>query len=95
MTYEETAVLINDIELRGRIKVSALKYADSIMIESNTVTGHNTRVRWAQSTMLNPEQTATQLQPPVCMDSAVQSDGKAITDFALQGAVESTVNKML
>jgi hypothetical protein len=95
MTYEESAALMNDVEFRGRVKVSALKYADSIMIEASTVAGHNTRTRWAQNCMQNPEMTAQQLQPPVCMDAAVQLAGATITDAALQGAVESTVNKML
>jgi hypothetical protein len=38
---------------------------------------------------------AGELQPPVVMDGAVQSDGSAITDTALQGSVEAVVNKMM
>jgi hypothetical protein len=86
---------MTDMEFRGRVKVSALKYADSIMIEASSVPAHNTRVRWAQNTMQNPEMAAQQIQPPVVMDSAVQTAGAAITDAALQGSVEATVNKML
>lgn len=95
MTYEESAALMTDMEFRGRVKVSALKYADSIMIEASSVPAHNTRVRWAQNTMQNPEMAAQQIQPPVVMDSAVQTAGAAISDAALQGSVEATVNKML
>ncbi len=95
MTYEESAALMADMTFRGRIKVSALKYADSIMDESEATIAHNTRLRWAQSCFLNPEQTAMQLQPPTVMDAAVQEAGAEITDTALQGSVESVVNKML
>jgi hypothetical protein len=95
MTYDESAALMIDLEFRGRIKVSALRYADSIMIEATTVPAHNTRVRWAQGAMQQPDQTAMQLQPPVVMDSAIQTAGKSITDAALQGAVEAVVNKLL
>jgi len=95
MTYDESAALMIDLEFRGRIKVSVLKYADSIVGEDTSVPAHNTRLRWAQNTMQQPDQTAMQIQPAVVMDSQVQTDGKAITDVALQGSVEATVNKML
>jgi len=95
LTYEESAALMNDQQFRGRVKVSALKYADSILNEANTVAAHNTRERWAIGAMQNPEYTATQLQPAVVMDVAVQTEGAAISDAALQGAVEGVVNKML
>lgn len=95
MTYEEMAALMLDMEFRGRVKVSALKYADSITIEAPNVPAHNTRLRWAAQTMQQPDQTALQLQSSVVIDPAVQSAGKDITDVALQGSVEATVNKML
>jgi len=95
MTYEESAALMNDFAFRGRIKVAALKYADSIMGEATTVPAHNTRERWAMNTMQNPEMVAAQLQPPVVMDAAVQDAGSAILDPALQGSVEAVVNKMM
>jgi hypothetical protein len=95
MTYEESAALMQDFNFRGRIKVSALKYADSITNELPTVPAHNTRLRWAVNTMQQPDQTATQLQPPVVMDAAVQADGATITDTALQGSVEAVVNKLM
>lgn len=95
LTYAESASLMTDLDFRGRVKVSALKYSDSIMIEASSVTAHNTRVRWAQNTMQQPDMVAGQLQPNVVMDAAVQSAGNDVTDAALQGAVESVVNKML
>jgi len=95
LTYDQSAALMTDSAFRGRIKVSALKYADSIMIEANTVPAHNTREKWAVNAMNNPEMVATQLQPPTVMDPAVQESGSAITDVALQGAVEGVVNKLL
>ncbi len=95
MTYEESAALMTDIAFRGRVKVACLKYADSIMGEDSTVPAHNTRERWAIGTMQNPEMVAAQIQPPVVMDAAVQTDGAEITDAALQGSVEAVVNKLL
>ena len=95
MTYEESAALMSDQAFRGRVKVAALKYADSILVESNTVPAHNTRERWALQTFQNPEMVAGQLQPPTVMDAAVQAAGAAIEDAALQGSVETVVNKML
>jgi hypothetical protein len=95
MTYTESAALMNDFAFRGRIKVAALKYADSIMGELSSVPAHNTREKWALATMQNPEIVAAQLQPPVVMDAAVQADGAEIEDTALQGSVEAVVNKMM
>jgi hypothetical protein len=95
LTNEESAALMQDITFRGRVKVSSLRYADSIMNEANTVAAHNTRLRWAQNTFQQPDMVAGQLQSPVVMDAAVQEAGAAITDVALQGSVEAVVNKML
>lgn len=86
---------MNDLTFRGRVKVSALKYADYILNEAATVPGHSSRYRWAQTTFQQPDMQAQQIQPPVVMDSAVQAAGAAITDTALQTAVEGVVNKMI
>ena len=95
MTYEESDALMRDPAFRGRVKVAALKYAGSIMIEATTTPAHNTRERWAMATYQNPEGTAAQLQPATVMDPAVQAAGADITDDALQAAVEGVVNKMM
>jgi len=95
MTYEESAALMTDPQFRGRIKVACLKFADAIVGEPTTTSAHNTRLRWAQQCMQNPDSTAMQTQPPTVMDAQVQTDGAAITDAALQGSVEATVGKML
>lgn len=95
MTYEESAALMQDQAFRGRVKVAVLKYADSIMIEANTVPAHNTRLRWASNAVQQPEVTAASIQPPVVMDAQVQADGAEITDGALQVSVETVVNKLL
>jgi len=95
LTYDQSAALMTDMAFRGRIKVSALKYADSILGELASVPAHNTRLRWAAQCEQQPDQTAAQLQPPVVMDAAVQTDGSAITDAALQSSVEAVVNKLL
>lgn len=95
MTYEESAALMTDSAFRGRVKVAALKYADSIMGEATNTPAHNTRERWALMTMQNPDGTAAQLQPPTVMDAAVQAAGAEIDDEALQASVETVVNKMM
>ena len=95
MTYEQSAALMTDAAFRGRVKVAALKYAGSILIEDEATPAHNTRERWAMNTYQNPEMVAAQLQAPTIMDPAVQAAGAAIEDVALQGAVEGVVNKMM
>jgi hypothetical protein len=95
ITYDESAALMQDLAFRGRVKVSCLKFADYILNEAPTVPAHNARVRWANTTFQVPEQSAIQVQPPTVMDPAVQTAGAAITDAALQTAVENVVNKML
>ena len=95
MTYEESAALMNDAAFRGRVKVAALKYADSILVEATNVPAHRTRERWAITCFQNPDGTASQLQPPTVMDAAVQAAGADIDDGALQASVETVVNKMM
>jgi len=95
MTYQESQALMTDPAFRGRVKVACLKFADSILIEANTVPAHNTRLKWANQVIQSPDAVATQVQPPTVMDAAVQSAGAAITDPALQASVETTVQKML
>jgi hypothetical protein len=95
LTYEQSASLMSDMEFRGRIKVAMLKFANSILDESGAVPAHNSRYKWAQQAMSQPDMYAMNLQPPVCMDAAVQDAGKNIDDAGLQGAVESTVNKLI
>jgi len=95
MTYEESSQLMVDMTFRGRVKVAALKYADSILNEAASVAGHTSRVRWATLTFQTPDNIAQQIQPPVVMDPAIQNAGAAIDDAALQAAVEITANKMM
>jgi hypothetical protein len=92
MTYEESAALMQDIPLRNRIKVSALKYAGTLLIQPVGTEAVNTKRRWAQNTQQQPDMVAAQLQPSVVMDPAVQADGAAISDAALQTTVEIQVN---
>jgi hypothetical protein len=95
MTYEDSAALMTDAVFRGRVKVGCLKFATYILDEAASVPAHQTRIKWAQQTMTNPEFSTTQVVPPVVMDNQVQTDGAAITDEALQTAVETTVNKLI
>lgn len=95
MTYDESAALMRDADFIGRVKVSCLKFATYIFDEPATTPAHNSRIRWAQNTMVQPESVAVNVTPPTVMDTAVQDAGAAITDAALQSAVENTVNKLL
>src|SRR5262245_26572249 len=95
LTYEESAALMVDNTFRGRVKVACLKYAAYISNEQANVPAHNTRVKWAQQTMAQPDMVVQQIQPPTVMDDKVQAAGSAVTDENLQTAVETTVNKMI
>lgn len=95
MTYADSSKLMNDFDFRGRIKVALLHYANYILDEAPTVDAHNTRFKWAVQATQQPDITAQQLQPPVVMDSAVQSAGSSIDDATLQSSVETVINKLL
>jgi hypothetical protein len=95
MTYTESAALMTDADFRGRVKVSCLKFADSIIGEATTTPAHNTRLKWANQCFQAPDMAAQQVQPPTVMDAAVQAAGAEIDDTALQGSVEAVVQKML
>jgi hypothetical protein len=95
LTYEESGTLMNDFVFRNRVKVACLSYASYIQGEAPTTPAHVTRVKWAQNTLISPDQAATNIQPVVVMDPAVLADGSGITDVALQSAVENSVNKIL
>lgn len=93
LDYSDSAALMVDPAFRSRVKVCIVKYSSSIQIEASAVAHHNARARWATVAKQQPDITAAQVQPGVVMDPAVQTNGAAITDTALQGAVEAEVNK--
>jgi hypothetical protein len=95
LTYDDSQQLMNDFQFRGRIKVACLKYADSILNEAPTTPSHNSRYRWAQSCYQQPDIVAQGVHPPTVMDPAIQTDGAAVTDAALQGAVEGVINRLI
>ena len=95
LTYEESAALMNDQIFRDRVKVGCITYARYITDEASTTPGHSTRIKWAQQTLVQPDLSVNMVTPTTVMDDAVQQAGAAITDTALQGAVETSVNKLL
>jgi hypothetical protein len=95
LTYTESADLMNDAAFRNRVMVACLKFADYIAAEGNDVPAHNTRLRWANACMQNPQMTAVQVTPTTVMQDGVQEAGAEITDADLQIAVETAVNQML
>ena len=95
LSYDQSAQLTTDMTFQGRVKIACLKFADSIMDESPSVTAHNVRMKWAAMCFQQPDLVARQIQPPTVMDPAVQTAGSAIDDPSLQGAVEGVINKMM
>ena len=101
LTYEETAKLMTDAVFRGRVSVACINFARYITDEAPTTPAHSTRIKWAQQTLQVPDVAVNQVIPTVVTDAAVQDAGldsegtSAITDPALQSAVETAVNKLL
>jgi hypothetical protein len=95
MTYEETFQLMRDQIFRGRVSVACAKFATYIADEQPDVPAHPTRYKWAMATLSNPDSATAQVMPTVVWDAAVQQDGAAVTDAALQGAVENAVQKLI
>ena len=95
LSYSDSAALMNDGTFKGRIKVAMLKFAGSVVNEAPTTAAHNSRYRWAQQAMMQPDQWATNLQPNVVMDPNVQANGSAVDDTTLQGAVEAVINEFI
>ena len=95
LTYEETNSLTKDAVFRGRTAVACTHYAVFITDEPASTPAHSTRYKWAQNTLGNVDFAVNMVITTVCNDAAVQADGAAITDAALQGSVETAVNKLL
>jgi len=95
LTYDQSAQLMSDSTFQGRVKTACLKFAESIMNELSSVPAHNARLKWASQCFQNPSMVANQIQPPTVMDPAVQSQGSAIPDDQLQGAVENVINQVM
>jgi len=84
-----------DFAFRNRVKVAVLTFASYVFGEPPSTPAHNTRIKWAQNAVQNPDTVAAQAQPPTVMDPAVQQDGANVSDSALQGAVENALQKLL
>jgi hypothetical protein len=96
MTYEETNALTKDQVFRGRVSVACVHFAVYITDEPTDTPAHSTRYKWARTTMIASESSVNMVINTVVNDVAVQdAPGAAITDAALQGAVENAVNKLL
>jgi hypothetical protein len=95
LDYNSSAALMNDFVFRGRIKVACLHFATYIAAEPSTTPAHNTRFRWSQATVANPDFAAAQVQPATVMDPDVQAQGDTIDDATLQTAVETAIQNFL
>lgn len=92
LSYVDSASLMSDPVFQSRVKVACLHYAEYIFGEPTNTTAHNTRYKWARSAAEQPDTAAAAVLPIVVMDPNVQSAGSAITDAALQTAVETALN---
>jgi len=95
ISYADSAALMTDAAFHGRTKIACLHFADYIRGEADTVPAHATRLRWAEQTFVTPDNSVAQIMSTLVMDPAVQADGAAITDPALQSSVEASVNKLI
>lgn len=99
LDYNGTATLMIDMTFRGRVKVACLHYASYISGEDPNTTAHNTRYKWAQNAMLQPDQIAQQVTPIVVGDPNIQAattpDASDIADSVVQSATETAINKIL
>ena len=95
LTYEELGALSTDLPFRQRIKIAQTKWTSYVRGEAATVEAHSARYRYAIAADEQPEMYAAKIQTAVVMDPAVQADGAAVTDAALQSAVEGVINKIL
>lgn len=93
--YAQSANLMADATFQGRCRIACLRYASYINGEDVSIPAHNTRLRWAQQTVSNPDGSVGQIMPVLIMDDKVQASGEAITDPDLQSAVETSVNKFI
>jgi len=95
LSYQEAGDLMVDFAFRSRVKVAVLGFAKYIYGEAPSVPAHNTRMKWAQNAVLNPDTVAAQAQPQTVMEDGVQQDGANISDANLQTAVESALQKLM
>lgn len=95
MTYEESDALTKDLVFRGRIKIAQTKWTQYVRGEAPNTEAHSARYRYAIAVDDNPDLYAAKIQTSVVMDPQVQVDGPAVTDAALQTAVEAVINKVL
>jgi hypothetical protein len=95
MTDEESSALMSDVPFRNRIKVSSVKYSDTLLNKPVDTIGINVMRSTAKTIQQGPDTYAQQIQPQVVMDPAVQTAGAAITDAALQVTVETVINRSL
>ena len=104
LDYKQSAQLRTNFVFQGRIASAALQFADATLSKTAAdLTDPITRkeVGYAPVIFMNPNGEAAKLQPIVVQDPAVQAQDldevgdSTITDAYLQGAVESSIRKIL
>jgi hypothetical protein len=91
----ESAQLMQNPELRSRVKVACIKFAEYILGEPADTPARSARLRWALSAMSNLDMVTTAALPNTVMDPKVQENGENIDDEGLQSALEAAVIRML
>ena len=104
LDYKQSAQLRTNLIFQGRIASAALKWADSVLSNNAadlTAPQKRDEINYAEEVFVNPNARATQLQPVVVSDPAIQSgdltsDGdSSVTDAVLQGATEAAIRKVI
>ena len=93
--YQASSDLMANPSFNGRTKIACLNFATYISGEAINVPAHTTRLRWAQDTFRDAENSVNMIMPILIGDPKVQAAGAAISDVDLQSAVETSVNKTI
>ena len=110
MTSDESAYLQTELGFKGRVRVSLMRYAASILIEATNTPRHQSGVNWAQDVYRQPDIKAMTYQPAVVMDPGIQQAGlmddpndpglnkrkiSAATDAEVDAATQAVVNQTI
>jgi hypothetical protein len=85
--------VVSDGTTRARAVVAAAQYARHLLAQGSAVSAD--RSFWARQYLVSPLAGVDAILWGVAGDPAYQAAGSAITDAALQGAVEGAVNSMI
>lgn len=96
ITYTEGYDLLSDRVFADRVRYAILRTAAFILIENTQTPDHLARTDWASKVFAEKIQMPLrQMLMYVITDAAVAQDGSAVSDAALQGAVDANVSRFI